>query len=209
MYPIEKVATIASPQTRQILTQRGIADCLPIGFREAKELGPVQKDPACVQIGAFGLPGAPVGIDRADGTVVCFSPWSDTGSSVVNTTLQGIGLCSSNERFLRAQDAELVPLGSASTVHDSVPVCPMSTRRAPSARILSTSASRPSGPGVRSRCRRFFTALLSVTGMKQIPTEAVLSAPMTTSRSRSDRIFQFRQDECGVGMVVVTRSGMR
>jgi len=88
IYPVGQVATIVSPQVRRILTQRGIADCLSIGFRAAKELGPVQKHPTCFQIGAFGLPGAPVGLNRADGTVVCFSPWSDTRSSVVNTTLQ-------------------------------------------------------------------------------------------------------------------------
>jgi transposase len=47
------------------------------------------------------------------------------------------------------------PSGSASTVQDSSPVCPMSTRRAPRARIRLISASRSSGPtsppGLRSR----------------------------------------------------------
>jgi hypothetical protein len=86
-YPPEQVTAGADQAARQILTQRGIPDVLAVGFRSAKALGPVQKDPSCVQIGEFGIPGAPVGLSR-DGTVVCFSPWSDTGSSLVNTTLQ-------------------------------------------------------------------------------------------------------------------------
>jgi hypothetical protein len=86
-YPADQVATIADPQARQVLTQRGIPDCPAVGFRAAKELRPVAKDPSCVQIGAFGDPEAPVAVRRNDGTVVNFSPWSDTDSALVNTTL--------------------------------------------------------------------------------------------------------------------------
>ena len=84
-YPPDQVISIAIPQAR-ILTQRGIDDCPPVGFRAARQLRPVDRDPACVQIGAFGPPEAPVGLG-IDGRVVCFSPWSDAGCRVVNTSL--------------------------------------------------------------------------------------------------------------------------
>lgn len=86
-YPADQVGAVADPAAREILTQRGIPDTPAVGFRSAKALGPVAKDPSCLQLGEFGVPGAPVGLAR-DGTVVSFSPWSDTGSSLVNTNLQ-------------------------------------------------------------------------------------------------------------------------
>src|SRR4029453_8424356 len=83
-----------------------------------------------------------------------------------------------------------LPSGSARTVQDSAPVCPMSTRRAPSATMRSISASCSPGSGLRSRWRRFLVVLASLTGMKQMPTGAVALAPITTSCSRSERIRQ-------------------
>ena len=47
--------------------------------------------------------------------------------------------------------------GSASTVHDSVPLCLMSTpARAERDNPFNPRRRGPQGPGVRSRCRRFF-----------------------------------------------------
>ena len=46
------------------------------------------------------------------------------------------------------------------------------------------------GSGLSSRWRPFLVVLASVTGMKQMPTGAVASAPMTISCSCSDRIRQ-------------------
>jgi hypothetical protein len=83
-----------------------------------------------------------------------------------------------------------LPSGSASTVQDSWPVCPMSTRRTPSEMSRSISRSRSSALLVRSMWTRFFTVFGSETGMKQMPTGAFSSLPMTISRSRSDRIRQ-------------------
>src|SRR5580704_2352553 len=82
------------------------------------------------------------------------------------------------------------PSGSARTVQDSVPVWPMSTRRAPSARRRSISWSRSAALLVRSRCTRFLTVLGSVTGIKHMPTGAFSSVPMTISFSRSERTSQ-------------------
>ena len=86
-YRQDQLGLIADPFLRAFLSERGIPDCPSIGFRAATSLLPVDKDPVCIQLGEFGRPGAPVGLDRTDGSVVCFSPWSDTGSSLVNTTL--------------------------------------------------------------------------------------------------------------------------
>jgi anion-transporting ArsA/GET3 family ATPase len=47
-------------------------------------------------------------------------------------------------------------------------------------------------PGLRSRWTRFFTDFSSPAGIRQIPTEAFTPVPMTTSRSRSERILQPR-----------------
>jgi len=94
------------------------------------------------------------------------------------------------ERFFRAYHAELVSLGVGRGAQDSAPVCPMSTRRAPSARSRSISCSRSCALLVRSRCTRFLTVFGSVTGMKHMPTGAFSSVPMTISRSRSETTFQ-------------------
>jgi hypothetical protein len=74
-----------------------------------------------------------------------------------------------DQRGLLTQHAELVPSGSASMVHDSVPVCPIFTLRAPSPRIRSTLASRPTASERRSRRRRFLAVFWSVTGMNRCP----------------------------------------
>jgi len=86
-YSAEQVAAISDADARRILTGPGIPDCPNVGFFAAETLAPVGKDPSVTQIGAFGKPEAPVGID-ATGAVVNFSPWSDTGSSVVNTSVR-------------------------------------------------------------------------------------------------------------------------
>ena len=82
------------------------------------------------------------------------------------------------------------PSGSARTVQDSAPVCPMSTRRAPSARRRSISWSRSAALLVRSRWTRFLVVLESVTGMKQMPRGAFSSVQMAISFSRSERTLQ-------------------
>ncbi len=66
------------------------------------------------------------------------------------------------------------PSGSDSTVHDSPPLCPRPSASAEGKDFGPISASRSSAVEVRSRCRRFLTTLRSVTGMKQIPTGAVV-----------------------------------
>src|SRR5215471_10249729 len=86
-YSAEQVAAISDADARRILTGPGIPDCPNVGFFAAETLAPIGKDPSVTQIGAFGKPEAPVGID-ATGAVVNFSPWSDTGSSVVNTSVR-------------------------------------------------------------------------------------------------------------------------
>jgi hypothetical protein len=56
------------------------------------------------------------------------------------------GWALSDERFLRADYAELVSLRRARTVQDSAPVWPMPARRVPSARRRSISWSRSAEP---------------------------------------------------------------
>jgi hypothetical protein len=95
------------------------------------------------------------------------------------------GRFSTDERFLRAHDAELVPLGvgkdSPGLGTGLADIDPARPEREKAVNLLIA---------VRSRCTRFLTVLGSVTGMKQMPTGAFSSVPMTISFSRSERTFQ-------------------
>lgn len=86
-YPAEQVGTIASSEARQILTERGLPEPDVMGFYPVRELRPLEQDPAYTLIGMWGSPGAPIAVNRADGSVVCFSRWS-TKSGLVNTSLK-------------------------------------------------------------------------------------------------------------------------
>lgn len=97
---------------------------------------------------------------------------------------------STNVTFGRTTQNSL-PSGSASTSHDSPPVCPTSTCRAPRPINLAISESRSSAVVVKSMCTRFLTVLcIEPAGMKHRPTGASTVAPTTTSFSRTDRIRQ-------------------
>jgi hypothetical protein len=139
---------------------------------------------ACVPPSEFGCPwprGVPVQIHAMDADEFCRGQGRSvpTGAEPYRVSVS-FGRITQNS----------FPSGSASTVQDSAPVCPMSTRRAPSARSRSISWARSCAMLVRSRCMRFLTVFGSVTGIKHMPTGAFSSVPMTISRSRSERIFQ-------------------
>jgi hypothetical protein len=99
----------------------------------------------------------------------CCSSGSGAGRRVLTSSswsMPGLGCCSSTSAVDRLRSARRMsvsfgrttqnsfPSGSARTVQDSAPVCPMSTRRAPSARPADHGHQRRCGAVVRA-CRQY------------------------------------------------------
>src|SRR5215207_6105517 len=94
--------------------------------------------------------------------------------------------------FFARSTQNSLPSESASTVHDSAPICPIFTPAGTQRQDALDLGIAVIVTGIEVEVQTVLDRLNLGDRVKQIPTDAPSSAPMTTSRSRSDRILQPR-----------------